>query len=263
MSVPEWYGIRERIHGMDMSAYLYARFCDRVSQPELTQLFRCGHSARYRAGQPLMGEGEPGDYVVIIRSGQVKVLVRDERGNDHLLGVRGPGELLGEMACIEDRARSATVLAHSQVVGIKIPKTAFLDFVVRHPRTALEVGRQAMIRLRAVERRQTQLVSRDVGTRLVRVLAEMSAVFVAGPDAREVEIPLSHDELAQLAFVAKVSVQRKLRLLRERRLVTTRYGKVVVPCLSCFRHSAMAVAEGRKSSNVIMGCNGVGNCHLT
>ncbi len=66
--------------------------------------------ASFAKGSLLMREGEAGDCAYIIESGQVEVLV--QRGGEILqIGTRGPGSIIGEMAMLDDRPRTATVRA--------------------------------------------------------------------------------------------------------------------------------------------------------
>ncbi|MCP2164910.1 Crp/Fnr family transcriptional regulator [Goodfellowiella coeruleoviolacea] len=238
-------------------------FADRMPRGELLALLDRGRAIQYRPGEYLMREGEVGDCVIVLRTGQVKVVTGDEDGTDRLLGVRGRGELLGEMACLDGRPRSASVLAHSGVHGIKVSRDRFVHFLDHHPRAAQEVARQVVARLRAADRRHIRLTSHEVGTRLVGVLLELVGVFQDQAEGRGVEIPLSQEELAQLAMASEVSAQRALRPLRTHRLVRTGYRRLLVPCLPCFVRLAPAVlAAGPDAAATVFGCGGAADCRF-
>ena len=64
-------------------------------------------------GEVLFSEGEAGDMAYIIESGELEV-VKESSGRDVLLAVRGPGEVIGEMALLQDVPRTATVRARSE-----------------------------------------------------------------------------------------------------------------------------------------------------
>lgn len=64
-------------------------------------------------GEVLFSEGEPGDKAYIIESGELEV-VKESSGREVLLAVRGPGEVIGEMALLQDVPRTATVRARSE-----------------------------------------------------------------------------------------------------------------------------------------------------
>lgn len=72
------------------------------------------HDSRYHQslgiGQRLFSEGDPGHCAYIIESGRLEIS-RRLNDTDHVLAVLGPGDIVGEMALIEDQPRSATAVA--------------------------------------------------------------------------------------------------------------------------------------------------------
>lgn len=79
------------------------------------------HSLRKRlaAGQTLFCEGDAPDTAFLIESGRIEVKTR-QRGLDVVLSVLGPGDLVGEMAVIDDSHRTATATALTPSVLIAI-----------------------------------------------------------------------------------------------------------------------------------------------
>ena len=88
-----------------------ARICDAVRQVVLV------------AGTTLFNEGEAGDHAYVITDGEVEIRKASER-RDQLLSVRGPGDVLGEMALVTPRPRNATARARSAVTLLEIPRQA-------------------------------------------------------------------------------------------------------------------------------------------
>lgn len=90
---------------------------------------------RYREGDVLFREGDPGDFVARILEGRVAV-EKDHHGHSVRLGDLGPGEFAGEMGVIERKPRSATVRALTEVAVELIPADAFLERIAAEPETA-------------------------------------------------------------------------------------------------------------------------------
>ena len=111
-------------------------------------LMRLGTTQRVDEGQVLIERGEEADRVVGVLTGSVRVS-RD--GVE--LAVRGPGALLGEMAIVDHRPRSATVEALEAGEILSVPANNFRGFVASHPRAAVAVIEQLGRRLRQAERR--------------------------------------------------------------------------------------------------------------
>ncbi|MCB2224417.1 MAG: cyclic nucleotide-binding domain-containing protein [Actinobacteria bacterium] len=76
------------------------------------------------AGGTLFEEGEPGAHAYVITSGEVEILKRSE-GREVLLAVRRPGDVIGEMALLEDAPRMATVRARTDSTFLSIPREVF------------------------------------------------------------------------------------------------------------------------------------------
>ena len=79
---------------------------------------------QFSKGEALMLEGERGECAYIIESGNVEIVV--QRDGQHLqIGTRGPGSMLGEMAMIDDKPRTATVRALEDCTAIEITREDF------------------------------------------------------------------------------------------------------------------------------------------
>ena len=79
---------------------------------------------RFSKGEALIREGERGECAYIVDSGNVEILV--QRGGQLIqIGTRGPGSLIGEMAMIDDKPRTATVRALDDCTVLEITRDDF------------------------------------------------------------------------------------------------------------------------------------------
>jgi HEAT repeat protein len=91
----------------------------------------------FSAGEVIAERGELGDTTYILVEGQVRVVgPRDEE-----VAVRGPGEVIGEMAVISSRPRVASLVATTDVRVLELHKTAFEAILRERPETALAMMR--------------------------------------------------------------------------------------------------------------------------
>jgi CRP/FNR family cyclic AMP-dependent transcriptional regulator len=109
----------------------------------------CRHFAE---GQVLFREGDPADGVFRLLSGTVDI-IRELDGEPILLGAVGAGEFIGEMGVVENRPRSATVRAASEVEVEFLTPTEFLDQIAGSPRAARELIQRLSQRLREADDR--------------------------------------------------------------------------------------------------------------
>ena len=106
----------------------------------------------FAEGQILFREGDPADSVFRLLSGAVDIL-RELDGDPILLGTVDAGQLIGEMGVVENRPRSATARAASEVEVEILTPTEFLDQIVASPRAARELIRRLSQRLREADDR--------------------------------------------------------------------------------------------------------------
>ena len=106
----------------------------------------------FAEGQILFKEGDPADGVFSLLSGTVDV-VRELDGDLVLLGTVGAGQLIGEMGVVENRPRSATIRAASEVEAEFLDPTEFLDEIANSPRAARELIQRLSQRLREADDR--------------------------------------------------------------------------------------------------------------
>ena len=101
---------------------------------------------RASAGTTLVAQGEAGDAYWLIAEGSAEV-VRDGRTLRRL----GPGDGFGEIALLEDRPRTASVVATDAVELLRLPREAFLDAVGGTPASSRAAGRLVSDRLAAID----------------------------------------------------------------------------------------------------------------
>ncbi|MFZ5524346.1 MAG: cyclic nucleotide-binding domain-containing protein [Pseudomonadota bacterium] len=98
------------------------------------------------AGQVLFREGERGYFMYVLMSGTAEIIVRNR-----VMETAVPGTIVGEIAIIDDSARSATVVAKSDCRFLPIEYERFNFLVQKKPEFALHVMRVLADRLRRTD----------------------------------------------------------------------------------------------------------------
>lgn len=105
----------------------------------------------YAAGATVFREGDAGDDMFIIESGQIDI-VRKARG-DEPVATLGPGDFFGEMAVLEDQPRFAGAIARTNVRMLRIERAAFADMLRQNVEIAVRIMRKLTARIRRAEQR--------------------------------------------------------------------------------------------------------------
>ena len=101
----------------------------------------------FESGQLLFKEGDPGTEAYLLRTGYVAIN-KMEGARAVELATRGPGEVLGEMALIDDKPRSATVVAKTKVEAEVITRADLKTMLSNAPEPLVTILHQLLVRLR-------------------------------------------------------------------------------------------------------------------
>lgn len=105
----------------------------------------------YKGGETIVRQGEKGNCMYVIQSGEAEVLIGDENGRTIQLAVLSKGDFFGEMAIIQEEVRSATVRAISEVRAIVVDKRIFLRRVHEDPSFAFRIMEKMATRIREMD----------------------------------------------------------------------------------------------------------------
>ncbi len=103
-----------------------------LSNQELEYVAELSRPRRYSAGQVVFEEGELGDSLYVIVSGEVEVVRRDATGEPKVIATLGPPEFFGEMSLIDKEYRSASIRAKSDAELLHLTAENLTTFRKQH-----------------------------------------------------------------------------------------------------------------------------------
>jgi signal transduction histidine kinase len=121
-----------------------------LPEADLRALYDKAEPLTLAAGDWLMREGELGDSLYVVLEGGIEITKRSGE-QEVALALRGPGEVIGEMALLEQTPRSATGRAAQASRLLKIEKDAFRQVLSASPTAALALLRTFNMRLHSTE----------------------------------------------------------------------------------------------------------------
>lgn len=194
-----------------------------VSAEAWTRLLSAGAARFYEPGAILLRQGERASHVLVLVAGHVKAIRTSSDGSVLVLGVRGPGEILGDLAVLGGGRRSATVTAVDRCETRIIPADRFL-LLVRSLGLETELLQHMMSRIREGEAWRAELALLAAGPRLARTLIRLA---VPGPDGAA-DVSLDQTELGQAAGLSRSTVAAELARLRELGIVATTRRRIII-----------------------------------
>jgi CRP/FNR family cyclic AMP-dependent transcriptional regulator len=196
-----------------------------VPEEDVRRLVSVARRRTFSRGEVVFHRDDPADSLHLVQNGRFAVRIMTPLGDTTTIAVRGPGDSFGEMALVDETARrSATIAALEAAETLAVYQADFHRLRKEHP----EVDRVLTGFLAAEVRRQNELLLEalyiPVERRVLRRLVELSG----GYGRADGEIPLTQEQLAELAGTSRATVNKVLREEQERGTVELRRGKTLV-----------------------------------
>ena len=182
-----------------------------LTERELAPLAALARTRVYKARETIVEKGDPPRELFVLLSGRAKVLSRGSEGADAAFNVMGPGQVFGEVAILDGRLRSATVVALEECEIAMVEVQAFREFLASSPAVALKLLGVLAGRVRDLTARLEDRVFLDVPARLAKQLlwlAENHGERTAG--GAHIEVRLSQLELGNLIGATRESVNKHI-----------------------------------------------------
>ena len=179
---------------------------DSVSDAELAVLAQASRVRGFRRGQVVCSAGDPGDTLIVVVSGRVKVSLRSADGEELTLTTAGPGATLGEVSIADGGPRSADVETLEDSQLLFVPGERVRDVCARTPSAARALAISVAVTLRRLTEATGDLVFLDLPRRVAKVLLSQPR------DIGGVIRPqLTQEQFARLAAGTRQSVNAALR----------------------------------------------------
>jgi CRP/FNR family transcriptional regulator, cyclic AMP receptor protein len=204
-------------------------FLEALTPEEAADLRASGRERHYDAGVALFHEGDDAGSVIVLLAGRAKLTVPLSSDREVIVAVRGPGDLLGELAALVDAPRSATVATIEPVDALIVSGSAFAAFLDRNARVGLVILRLVAERLLYADLQQAQFATHDVVGRIAHRLVELTDRFgVETGDGIVLDVPLSQEELAGWTGASREAVNKALQVLRSLHMIQTGRRRLTV-----------------------------------
>ena len=185
----------------------------------------------YPVGTVLVRQGcEPSD-IFFIEEGLAKLVRIDGNGREQILGLRGPGWILGAAFVLVGRSHPASVVAVTACTLRRLSREVFLEMMAEQPSLSWHVHRMHSREVLSQFHHMADLGVKTARQRLERVLRRLVAVTNPGDNDKEVRLlsPLKRWELASLIAVTPEHLSRLLKQLRNDGVIRVHKGWIVIP----------------------------------
>ncbi len=195
----------------------------------LVNLFHQGTRLVYEKGEFIIRPGGPPQGVFYILNGLVKAYDITKYGEENLLIIRKPGEILGLTWAITGDDRHIIYSALARTEMLQISRDQFVTFVRTNPTAALPLVDMLVDMYKSHSERILNLEYRTVRERLVSFLLTAARRFgVKTPDGVVIDAPLRHQDIASSISATRETTGRELSGLERQGLLKSRQSIIVL-----------------------------------
>ena len=214
------------------------RLLEPLSTAERSDVLAAAVPKRFRRGETLVQEGEPGESLHLVRSGRLAVRVSTPDGATATLTVMSAGDSFGELALLGDHVRTATVVALEPGETLVLTRSAF-DALRRSHSAVERVLTQALARrVQELSAALLEALYEPVDRRVMARLVDLARTYspATGPGApgrpgaaaapRPVVVPITQDDLAGMAGTTRPTTNQVLQRLADEGVLTLGRGRI-------------------------------------
>ncbi len=210
------YGDREV--GEELPAVRGIASC--LNEDELNDLLSCMQARKFRKGDFVFRASATDQNVYFLRRGRIKLYRLSEEGREIIMRFCVPGELFGLIDTVRGMRRVISAQASDNSEVFAMTHNRFHEYLETHGKLAIFIMKMFSRRVHVLGDMLTRFISGDVNARilwLIKHLSDRHGVPVG--NAIEISIPLTHQEIANMAGTTRQTVTSVLTELRKRNIV--------------------------------------------
>lgn len=200
----------------------------RASAAELAGVAAIARREALAAATVLFFEGDRGDALYVVLSGSVKVYKTHDDGQERILNTMGAGEIVGELAILDDEPRSASVATLEPTEVLSIRRQEFRALVGRQPELLWHVVEALSARIRDAGRKAVSAAFETIPFRVVSALVTLAEKHGTSDADGGRSYRIACDAVRQSAGTDAPSTERVMRLLVSKQLARQEGDTVVI-----------------------------------
>ena len=198
--------------------------------PELLgELIGHGVTRRWKAGETIFRHDDPGESMMVVLEGRVKISTMTLDGKEVVLNFIDEGEVLGEIALLDGKPRTAAATAMEACELFELRRRDLLPFLERHPEVAIRLIEAVCGKLRHTTKMVEDLMFLNMGPRVARGLLRLAEEYGRRKGtAIRLDLKISQRDLGGYVGLARENINRQLKNLKDQGLVSLEGGQITI-----------------------------------
>lgn len=200
-----------------------------LPETDLQGLIAYGTTSSFRGGETIFQKDDPGDSMMIVLAGRVKISNYSADGKEAVLNFIEPGQVFGEIALLDGRPRTADAAAMEATELFVLRRRELLPFLEQRPQVAIRLIEVLCTKLRNTTRMVEDVMFLNMGPRIARGLLRLAEDYGRRRgSAIRLDLKLNQRELGGYVGLARENINRQLKIWREEGLVTIEDGHITI-----------------------------------
>jgi len=200
-----------------------------LTPEELDRVVAMASERQLTNGKVIFQKGDPGTSLMAVLSGRVRISAYSEDGKEIILNIIEAGQVFGEIALLDGKARTADATAMGPTTLVVLDRREFIPFLERNPRIAIRLLEVLCERVRRTSEMVESVAFLDFGARLARLLLRLAETYGEEvDDGIRINLKLSQTDLGNLIASTRESVNRQLNAWSEEGVVALERGRITI-----------------------------------
>jgi cAMP-binding proteins - catabolite gene activator and regulatory subunit of cAMP-dependent protein kinases len=195
---------------------------------DLDRLARLATTKRLQSGEAVFMKGDPGNSMMAVLSGRIRICAYSAAGREVVLNVINPGEVFGEIAMIDGGERTADAFAMEATDLLVLSRRDFLPFLEGNPSVCVKLLEVMCRRLRWTSEQLEDVNFLDLRSRLAKRLLYLADHDVDHASGTPSGVRISQHMLASMIGTSREAVNKQLRFWEEEGVIDVRRGSITV-----------------------------------
>ncbi len=178
-----------------------------------------GSVRNFKKGEIIYHQGDLAQNFCYLKKGKVKVFMTSVDGMEKTLNTVSTGEIFGEGAFFDKKPRVSSAIAQSEAQVIMIDEPTLTELFSQNPKLAFRLLEILANRIRLLSFQLDSMTFLQADARIARILLENESDGI---------ISLTHEEIADVVGVSRVTVSKILGKLTKKGILSTEYRKIII-----------------------------------
>jgi CRP/FNR family transcriptional regulator, cyclic AMP receptor protein len=211
----------------------------KLSGDEIDTLLHFARVERYRAGEEVFSKGSPGQSMMAVLRGQLKMTSVSSDGREIVFRIMYPDDCFGEIALLDGEERSADAVAMTDCELLVLNRRDFMPILQKRADICLILLRILCQRLRQTTEQVEDVLFRHLESRIAKQLLHLAeSASLHGVQGLAVDLHLSQRELGNFAGCSRESVNKTLQTWHRAGIITLSKGSIVINDIAAIRRLA-------------------------